>query len=192
MACMFPRDQNVNRCGVDTKIVTHSGRRSQLLLSAMRCGHPSSYIGSSVDRALILITHDLFASYLLTSNTYYSYQSPISNSFANLNTSDIFPPAFWNNPTYTLSYHRLRLFFVTTLTSHMGKHVHTSEWRRDNRVTWWEPRTIGVNLKFWFEWLTWQTYINYSNRECRQLTNSITIRRSPLVDERCHSVNILL
>ena len=52
MACMFPRDENVNLCGVDTKIVTHSGRRSQLLLSAMRCGHPSSYIGSSVDRAL--------------------------------------------------------------------------------------------------------------------------------------------
>ena len=44
-------DENVNLCGVDTKIVTHSGRRSQLLLSAMRCGHPSSYIGSSVDRA---------------------------------------------------------------------------------------------------------------------------------------------
>ena len=53
MACMFPRDENVNLCGVDTKIVIHSGRRSQLLLSAMRCGHPSSYIGSSVDRALI-------------------------------------------------------------------------------------------------------------------------------------------
>ena len=48
---MFPRDENVNLCGVDTKIVTHSGRRSQLILSAMRCGHPSSYIGSSVDRA---------------------------------------------------------------------------------------------------------------------------------------------
>ena len=55
MACMFPRDENVNLCGVDTKIVTHSGRRSQLLLSAMRCGHPSSYIGSSVDRALALM-----------------------------------------------------------------------------------------------------------------------------------------
>ena len=52
MACMFTRDENVNLCGVDTKIVTHSGRRSQLLLSAMRCGHPSSYIGSSVNRAL--------------------------------------------------------------------------------------------------------------------------------------------
>ena len=51
MACMFPRDENVNLCGVDTKIVTHSGRRSQLLLSAMRCGHPSSYIGSSVHNA---------------------------------------------------------------------------------------------------------------------------------------------
>ena len=46
------RDENVNLCGVNTKIVTHSGRRSQLLLSAMWCGHPSSYIGSSVDRAL--------------------------------------------------------------------------------------------------------------------------------------------
>ena len=34
MACMFTRDENVNLCGVDTKIVTHSGRRSQLLLSA--------------------------------------------------------------------------------------------------------------------------------------------------------------
>ena len=55
MACMFTRDENVNLCGVDTKIVTHSGRRSQLLLSAMRCGHPSSYIGSSVDRALTLL-----------------------------------------------------------------------------------------------------------------------------------------
>ena len=49
------RDENVNLCGVDTKIVTHSGRRSQLLLSAMRCGHPSSYIGSSVDRTLVLM-----------------------------------------------------------------------------------------------------------------------------------------
>ena len=54
MACMFPLDENVHLCGVDTKIVTHSGRRSQLLLSAMRCGHPSSYIGSSVDRASVL------------------------------------------------------------------------------------------------------------------------------------------
>ena len=56
MACMFPRDENVNLCGVDTKIVTHSGRRSQLLLSALRCGHPSSYIGSSVDRASLFST----------------------------------------------------------------------------------------------------------------------------------------
>ena len=55
MACMFTRDENVNLCGVDTKIVTHLGRRSQLLLSAMRCGHPSSYIGSSVDRASITL-----------------------------------------------------------------------------------------------------------------------------------------
>ena len=54
MACMFPLDENVHLCGVDTKIETHSGRRSQLFLSAMRCGHPSLYIGSSVDRALSL------------------------------------------------------------------------------------------------------------------------------------------
>ena len=47
-----PSVENVNLCGVDTKTVTYSGRRSQLLLSAMRCGHPSSYIGSSLDRAL--------------------------------------------------------------------------------------------------------------------------------------------
>ena len=52
MACMVPLDENVRLCGVNTKIVTHSGRRSQLLLSATRCGHPSSYMGSSVDRAL--------------------------------------------------------------------------------------------------------------------------------------------
>ena len=50
---MFPRDENINLCGVDTKIVTHSGRRSQLLLCALRCGHPSSYIGSSVGRASV-------------------------------------------------------------------------------------------------------------------------------------------
>ena len=51
MACMFPLDENIHLCGVDKKIVTHSGRRSQLLLPATRCGHPSSYIGSSVDRS---------------------------------------------------------------------------------------------------------------------------------------------
>ena len=54
MACMVPLNENVHLCGVDTKTVTHSGRRAQLLLSATRCGHPSSYIGSSVDLALDL------------------------------------------------------------------------------------------------------------------------------------------
>ena len=53
MACMVPLDENVHLCGVDTKIITHSGCRSQLLLSATRCGHRSSYIGSSVDRASV-------------------------------------------------------------------------------------------------------------------------------------------
>ena len=56
MVCMFPLDENIHLCGVDTKIVTHSGRRSQLLLSATRCGHPSSYIGSSVDPALVCLS----------------------------------------------------------------------------------------------------------------------------------------
>ena len=51
MARMDHLDENVHLCGVDMKIVNHSGRRSQLLLSAKRCGHPSSYIGPSVDRA---------------------------------------------------------------------------------------------------------------------------------------------
>ena len=51
MACMFPLDENGHLCGVDTKIVTHSGRRSQLLLSETRCGHPSSYIGFIVDQS---------------------------------------------------------------------------------------------------------------------------------------------
>ena len=63
MVCVFPRDENVNLCDVDTKIETHSGRRSQLLLSAMRCGQPSSYIGSSVDRALCSVHTGLLIRY---------------------------------------------------------------------------------------------------------------------------------
>ena len=54
-----PLDENVHLCGLDAKMVTHSGRRSQLLLSAMRYGHPSSYIGSSVDRVLSVHIYDV-------------------------------------------------------------------------------------------------------------------------------------
>ena len=43
MACMVPLNENV----------THTGRRSQLLLSATRYGHHSSYIWPSVDRASV-------------------------------------------------------------------------------------------------------------------------------------------